>query len=117
MGLALRALPGRGRMRGRNLRHPRRLPVNLYAMLLEREAAGQPVTVGLIGAGKFGTMFLNQVRQTRGMHLAGLADLAVDRARRQLRAAGWDDAAFAAASLGGALKDRSTHVTADAEAL
>jgi len=32
--------------------------VNLHAKLLEREAAGKPVTVALIGAGKFGTMFL-----------------------------------------------------------
>ena len=30
--------------------------VNLHAKLLEREASGRPVTVGLIGAGKYGTM-------------------------------------------------------------
>ena len=36
--------------------------MNLHAMLLERQAAGRPVTVGLIGAGKFGTMFLAQAR-------------------------------------------------------
>src|SRR5213593_947409 len=86
-------------------------------MLLDREAAGRPVTVGLIGAGKFGTMFLTQVRRTRGMHLVGVADLNVDRARAQLRAAGWDDEAFAAASLGDAFLRRRTHVTADADAL
>ncbi len=91
--------------------------MNLHALLLEREAAGRPVTVGLIGAGKFGTMFLSQVRCTRGMHLVGLADLDVERARRQLRSAGWDDQAFAAASLGDARKTRRTHVTADADAL
>src|SRR2546430_12021500 len=86
-------------------------------MLLEREAEGRPVTVGLIGAGKFGTMFLTQVRRTRGMHLAGLADLDRDRTRNQLRAAEWSDEAFSAASLGDALKTRATHVTTDAEAL
>jgi predicted homoserine dehydrogenase-like protein len=86
-------------------------------MLLEREAAGRPVTVGLIGAGKFGTMFLTQVRRTRGMHLVGLADLNVERARNQLLAAGWDAAAFAAPSLADALRARTTHVTADADAL
>src|SRR5262245_19545643 len=86
-------------------------------MLLEREAADRPVTVGLIGAGKFGTMFLTQVRRTRGMHLVGVADLNVDRARAQLRAAGWSDDAFSAASLGDATKRRSSHVTPDAEAL
>ena len=57
--------------------------MNLHAMLLDREAAGRPVTVGLIGAGKFGTMFLAQVAHTRGMHVAGLADLNLERARAQ----------------------------------
>jgi predicted homoserine dehydrogenase-like protein len=91
--------------------------LNLHALLLERQAAGRPVTVGLIGAGKFGTMFLAQVRRTRGMHLVAVADLDVERARRQMRSAGWDDAEFAAASLGDAAKSRRTHVTADAAAL
>jgi predicted homoserine dehydrogenase-like protein len=86
-------------------------------MLLEREAAGRPVTVGLIGAGKFGTMFLTQVRRMRGIHLVGLADLNVERARSQLLAAGWDAAAFAPPSLADALRARRTHVTPDAEAL
>jgi predicted homoserine dehydrogenase-like protein len=86
-------------------------------MLLAREAAGRPVTVGLIGAGKFGTMFLSQVRLTRGMALVGLADLDVERARRQLRSAGWEAPAFAAASLGDAFSSRRTHVTADALSL
>ena len=55
--------------------------MNLHAMLLEREAAGRPVTVGLIGAGKFGTMFLAQARRTRGLHVVAVADLDVARAR------------------------------------
>jgi predicted homoserine dehydrogenase-like protein len=92
-------------------------PVNLHTLLLEREAAGRPVTVGLIGAGKFGTMFLTQVRRTRGMHLVGLADLDVARARSQLHSADWPEEAYAARSLGDALKMRATHVTTDAAAL
>jgi predicted homoserine dehydrogenase-like protein len=55
--------------------------VNLYAKLTERDAAGHPIRIGLVGAGKFGTMFLTQVRRTPGMHLVGLADLDVSRAR------------------------------------
>jgi predicted homoserine dehydrogenase-like protein len=91
--------------------------VNLHAMLLEREAAGRPVTVGVIGAGKFGTMFLSQARLTRGMHVVAVADLDVARALHQLRVAGWDDAAVSAPSLGEALARRRTHVTDDAQAL
>jgi predicted homoserine dehydrogenase-like protein len=91
--------------------------MNLHAMLLEQEAAGRPVTVGLIGAGKFGTMFLAQARLTRGIHVVAVADLDVARALRQLRTAGWSDAAISAPSFGDALKRGSTHVTPDAQAL
>jgi predicted homoserine dehydrogenase-like protein len=91
--------------------------VNLHAKLLEREAAGRPVTVGLIGAGKFGTMFLAQARLTRGLHVVAVADLDVARARAQLRTAGWEGERFAASSLGDALKSRRTHVTPDADAV
>ena len=83
--------------------------MNLHAMLLEREAAGRPVTVGLIGAGKFGTMFLSQARLTRGMHVVGVADLDVARAREPARQRRLGRAsAIAAASLGDALKTRRT---------
>src|SRR5215813_2969974 len=91
--------------------------MNLHSLLLEREAAGRPVTVGLIGAGKFGTMFLSQARLTRGLHVVGVADLNVERARNQLKAAGWPAERFAAASIGDALDRRRTVVTPDAEAL
>src|SRR5262249_7707263 len=91
--------------------------VNLHAMLLERQAAGRPVTVGVIGAGKFGTMFLAQARSTRGMHIVAVADLDVARARRQLCISGWDDEAICAPSLDEALTRAGTHVTQDAEAV
>jgi predicted homoserine dehydrogenase-like protein len=91
--------------------------MNLHAKLLEREAAGRPVTVGLIGAGKFGTMFMAQIRLTRGMHLVGVADLDVARARSQLRNAGWPDEVYAAGSLADAHQKRTTLVTDNADAL
>lgn len=91
--------------------------MNLYSKLLEREAAGRPVTVGLIGAGKFGSMFLAQARLTKGLHVAGVADLNVARARSQLRTANWPDAAYAAASLDDAHKQRTTFISDNAEAL
>jgi len=91
--------------------------VNLHAKLLERQAAGRPVTVGLIGAGKFGTMFLSQARLTQGMQVAGVADLDVTRARSQLNTAGWPAEAYAATSPADALKRGTTFVTDNAEAL
>src|SRR5687768_239543 len=91
--------------------------MNLHALLIQREVAGRPVRVGVIGAGKFGTMFLAQARLTQGLHVVAVADLDVGRARRQLTAAGWPVEQFAAPSLGEAVTTRATHVTADAEAV
>jgi len=91
--------------------------LNLHAKLLEREAAGRPVTVAVIGAGKFGTMFLAQARLTRGMHVVGVADINIARARSQLKTAGWPDESYAAASAADAYRKRATFVTDDAEAL
>jgi predicted homoserine dehydrogenase-like protein len=91
--------------------------MNLHTLLSQREAAGRPIRVGVIGAGKFGTMFLAQARLTQGLHVVGVADLDVARAQSQLAGAGWPAEQFAPASLGDAIKTRATHVTADAEAL
>jgi predicted homoserine dehydrogenase-like protein len=91
--------------------------MNLHAKLIEREAAGRPVTVGVIGAGKFGTMFLSQARLTTGVHVVAVADLDVARARSQLNSAGWPAELYAAASLDDAHKRRATFVTGDADAM
>ncbi len=91
--------------------------MNLHARLCVREAEGRPVRIGLIGAGKFGTMFLAQVRRTSGMHLVGLADLDPSRARRRLVEAGWPQPQFAAPSLSDALTRRATCVTENAGTL
>src|SRR5262249_22518504 len=62
-------------------------------------------------------MFLTQARLTRGLHVVAVADLDVARAKSQLKTAGWEEGAFAAASLGAAFKSRRICVTADAQAL
>ena len=70
--------------------------MNLYALLQKRLAAGRPVRVGLIGAGKFGSMFLSQVPTTKGLEVAAIADLAPDRARAACRTVGWTEERIAA---------------------
>jgi predicted homoserine dehydrogenase-like protein len=50
--------------------------MSLYRVLQQRAAAGPPVKVGLIGAGKFGSMFLNQVPTMPGVEVGVIADLA-----------------------------------------
>ena len=39
--------------------------MKLYQLLQQRVAAGNPVRVGLIGAGKFGSMYLSQIAHIR----------------------------------------------------
>jgi predicted homoserine dehydrogenase-like protein len=70
--------------------------MNLHRLLKQREERGSPLRVGLIGAGKFGSMYLAQVRHTPGVRVVAIADLSVERARDALRRVGWNDAAIAA---------------------
>ena len=91
--------------------------MNLHHKLLARQAAGQPIRIGLIGAGKFGSMYLAQVPRTPGVHLVGIADLSPDAACRNLERVGWAAERVQAASLDAALKNGNTHVGDDWQAL
>ncbi len=91
--------------------------MNLARLLKQRADSARPVRVGLIGAGKFGSMFLAQLRTTPGLHLIGIADLSVDRAAAALARTGWDVNAARAGSFTAALRDGTTMLTDDAGAL
>ena len=86
-------------------------------MLQQRAAEGRPIRIGLIGAGKFGSMYLSQVRRTPGMHLVGVADLSPPRAKEALARVGWPAEALAARDLADAAKHGTTHVFDDAKAM
>ena len=73
--------------------------MNLHRLLKEREARAAPLRVGLIGAGKFGSMFLSQVRRTPGMLVTAIADLDPARATQSLQRVGWTDASISALRL------------------
>ncbi len=91
--------------------------MNLSFMLAERAANERPIRIGLIGAGKFGTMFLSQLRLTKGMHLTGLADLLPHRAAERLETVGWSREQFAARSIDDGVKTGRTFLTDDAMVL
>src|SRR3546814_10991291 len=91
--------------------------MNLSRMLARRAEEGRPVRVGIIGAGKFGAMYLSQARLTKGTHILGIADLDVPRARDQLRHIGWEAERYAATGFADALRPGSTFVPDAAEAL
>ena len=91
--------------------------MNLHHKLLARQAAGQPIRIGLIGAGKFGSMYLAQIPRTPGVHLVGIADLSPEAACRNLERVGWAAQQVQATSLDAALKNGNTHVGDDWQAL
>ncbi len=91
--------------------------MSLFAKLQQRQAEGRPIRVGLIGAGKFGSMYLAQIPRTPGVHLLGIADLSPAGARANLERVGWDAQRLQAASLDAAVKDGSTHIGEDWRAL
>ncbi len=91
--------------------------MNLHRLLASRAEAGKPVRVGVIGAGKFGAMFLSQALRTPGLHLVGVADLAPERARAALRRVGWPEERISAPSWRAALDTGTTHIGEDAAAL
>jgi predicted homoserine dehydrogenase-like protein len=91
--------------------------MNLYSKLQQRAAAGKPLRIGVIGAGKFGAMYIAQVPRTPGVHLVGIADLSPPNAKDHLARVGWSAAQFGAASLDAALREQRTHVSEDWQAL
>src|SRR5215213_465203 len=69
--------------------------MNLTSLLHARAESGRPVRAALIGAGKFGSMFLAQVPTIPGLEVAMIADIDPERARQACRAVGWDDTRLA----------------------
>ena len=72
--------------------------MNLFHLLQARVSTGKPVRVALIGAGKFGSMFLSQVPHVPGLEVPIIVDLDSDRARKACRTVGWDEARIATTS-------------------
>ena len=91
--------------------------MSLHDKLKQRAADGRPVRIGLIGAGKFGSMYLAQVPRIPGVHLAGIADLSPAAVHRNLARVGWPAQRAQAASLDEAVKTGTTHVGEDWAAL
>lgn len=57
-------------------------------ILAKRAAEDRPIRVGIVGAGKFGSGFIAQIAQMRGMVTSVIADVNIDRARQVYAACG-----------------------------
>src|ERR1700693_622137 len=86
--------------------------MNLFRMLQQRAAENRPLRIGLIGAGKFGSMYLAQAKHTPGIHVVGIADLVPGRARVSLLRPGWSAERYAARSLPDAARHATTYIKA-----
>src|SRR5947209_10188325 len=88
--------------------------MNLHRLLLQRAAEAKPLRVALIGAGKFGAMYLAQAKHTPGIHVVAVVDLAPARAAATLARVGWSGERCAARSLAEAGARGTTFITDDA---
>lgn len=91
--------------------------MNLYSMLNRRAEQSGPIRVGVIGAGKFASMFLTEATVSPTIHVVGVADINVPKARDALRRTGWVEEQYAATSLDEALAKGTTCVFDNADAL
>jgi predicted homoserine dehydrogenase-like protein len=91
--------------------------MSLHAGLLQRAAQAKPLRIGLIGAGKFGAMYLAQIPKTPGVHLVGIADLSPANARANLERVGWKRDRYGAGSLDQALARGTTCISEDWQGL
>ena len=91
--------------------------MTLVRLLAQRAEENRPVRVGVIGAGKFGSMYLAQARRTPGTHVMALAELSSERAQDALRRVCWPDEQFAANSFADAAETGRTFITEDSHAL
>src|SRR6188474_934628 len=65
--------------------------MNLTTLLAARQQAGRPIRAALIGAGKFGSMFLSQIPTIPGLEVTAIADLDPSRAQNACRTVGRDE--------------------------
>lgn len=91
--------------------------MSLHAQLLARQSSNNPIRVGVIGAGKFGSMFLSQAVRIPGIHVVGIADLDIDQAKSNLANVHWSEEQYFAGSLDEAAKNGTTYVCENYEAL
>ena len=91
--------------------------MSLYQKLQQRAEENKPILVGMIGIGKFGSMYLAQVPNTPGVEVVGVADLSPSQAKSNLLQVGWDGERFSVDSLDDAISLGRTYMTDDWEAL
>ncbi|PSL37685.1 putative homoserine dehydrogenase-like protein [Labedella gwakjiensis] len=91
--------------------------MNLFSLMQKRTAEAGPIRVGVIGAGKFSSMFLTQAVGSTNIHVVGVADIDVTKAKGALARTGWPEERYAASSLDEAVRTGGTAVIDSSDAL
>ena len=93
----------------------------LYDRLEKLQADDQPIQVGIIGAGTFGTQIITRICQMQGMRIAASADLIMERGAAALQTGGVPQDAITVcdtpASINDAMRQRQFAVTDDPAAI
>ena len=87
--------------------------MNLFSKLKKLDSESKHVKIGLIGAGKFATMYLAQIKKTPGIKLVAIADIQPDIAKENLKRVDWSEEEFSSNSIEEAIKNNKTFITED----
>ncbi len=91
--------------------------MNLFENLKKLDINNETIKIGVIGAGKFSSMYLSQVKKTPGIQLIGIADLNIEKAKKCLESIGWEKSLLKAKSLENAKKTKNIFFTDDSLSL
>lgn len=91
--------------------------MNLNDLLEQRKESIGPIRVGVIGAGKFASMFFTQAANKDSFHIVGVAELDPKRAFAALTNTGWSPERFGEISLAEARKTGRTAIVSDSMSL
>ena len=95
--------------------------MSVQNLLLKRAEEHNPIRVGMIGAGRYGAMYLAQSQFIPGIDIVAIADLDPDKAKKNLLRAGWAEDSITAAKSTGEINDAAKRgkvsLTTDADTL
>jgi len=95
--------------------------MSVHHLLCKRAEEGKPIRVGMIGAGRYGAMYLAQSRFIPGIQIVAIADLDVEKARKSLLDSGYDAGSIvfvkSASEINDAAKQGKVSLTTDSDKL
>jgi len=95
--------------------------MSVHHLLCKRAEEGKPIRVGIIGAGRYGAMYLAQSRFIPGIQIVAIADLDVEKARKSLLNSGYDAGSIVVVKSGSEINDAAKRgkisLTADSDKL